>query len=49
MKKSKNLLKKAVESVAVKSAKTACGTASVHFFGQPKEPKNLKQIFKKSK
>ncbi len=49
MKKSTNVLKKAVEAVAVKSAKTACGTASAHFFGQPKEPKNLKQILKKSK
>lgn len=47
MKRSKNVLKKAVEAVAVKSAKTACGTASIHFFGQPKEPKNLKQMLKK--
>lgn len=47
MKKTKNTLKRAVEAVAVKSAKVACGTASLYFFGQPKEPKNLKQILKK--
>lgn len=49
MKISKQKLKKMVEVVALKSAKTACGTASVHFFGQPKEPKNLKTIFKDKK
>lgn len=47
MKKSRNVFKKAVEAVAVKSAKTACGAASTYFFGQPKEPKNLKQMLKK--
>lgn len=46
---SKGVLKKVVKSVAVRSAKIGCGTASIHFFGQPKEPKNLKQILKKSK
>ncbi len=49
MKKTKNVLKRAVEAVAVKSAKTACGAASANFFGQPKEPKNLKQILKQEK
>lgn len=49
MKKSKNVLKIAAKSVAVRSAKIGCGTASLHFFGQPKEPKNLKQLLKKSK
>lgn len=49
MKKSKAMLKKAVEAVAIKSAKTACGAASYNHFGQPKEPKNLKQILKQSK
>ena len=46
MKKSKNVLKKAVEAVAVHSAKVSCGAASLYFFGQPKEPKNLKQMLK---
>ncbi len=46
MKVRKNILKKAVEAVAVKSAKVACSTASAYFFGQPKEPKNLKHILK---
>lgn len=46
MKNSRQKLKKMVEVVAIKSAKTACGTASTYFFGQPKEPKNLKAILK---
>lgn len=49
MKNKKQKLKKIVEVVAIKSAKTACGTASVNFFGQPKEPKNLKAILKNKK
>lgn len=44
----KKTLKKAVEFVAVKSAKMACGTASTNNFGQPKEPAGLKTIFKKN-
>ncbi|GEM_PF-5704012 len=49
MKKSNNVLKRAAKSVVLRSAKIGCESASVHFFGQPKEPKNLKQILKKSK
>lgn len=47
MKDSKQNLKKMVEVIALKSAKLASGTASANFFGQPKEPKNLKSILKK--
>lgn len=45
----KKAFKKAVEFVAVKSAKMACGTASVNLFGQPKEPACLKAILAKKK
>lgn len=44
----KKTLKKAVEFIAVKSARMACGTASTNNFGQPKEPAGLKAIFKKN-
>ncbi len=45
MTNTKKVLKKAVELMAVKSAKTACGTASLNHFAQPKEPKDLKNYF----
>ena len=45
----KKTLKKAVEFVAVKSAKMACGTASTNNFGQPKEPVSLKILMAKKK
>lgn len=47
MKDSKQKLKEMVEVIALKSARLASGTASANFFGQPKEPKNLKSILKK--
>lgn len=42
-------LKKAVEFIAVKSARMACGTASTNNFGQPKEPACLKVLLTKKK
>lgn len=47
MKSMKNHLKKAVEFVAIKSVKIACGTASANHFCQPKEPENIKLITNK--
>lgn len=49
MRNLKQKLKKMVEVVAIRSTKVACGTASINFFGQPKEPKNLKAILNKEK
>lgn len=45
----KTSMKKAVEYIALKSAKFACGTASTNNFGQPKEPAMLKTMLRKSK
>ena len=41
----KKNIKKAVEFLAIKSAKMACGTASTNSFCQTKEPENLKKYF----
>ena len=43
----KKNIKKAVEFLAIKSAKMACGTASTNSFCQKKEPENLKKYFGK--
>lgn len=43
----KNSVKKAVEFLAVRSAKLACGTASQNNFCQTKEPENLKKYLSK--
>ena len=47
MKSAKTRTKKIVKSMAVKSAKAACGTASLHSFCQTKEPASLKKLLKK--
>lgn len=45
----KKTFKRAVEFIAVKSARMACGTASTNNFGQPKEPACLKALMSKKK
>lgn len=40
----KNTMKNTLKKMCVRAGKFACGTASVSFTGQPKEPKNLKAI-----
>lgn len=47
MKAVNSTMKKAVEFLAVKYAKMACGTASANNFCQTKEPANLKAYFEK--
>ncbi len=44
--KVKKTVAKAIAKLALKSAKTACGTASLFGPYQPKEPTNLKNIVK---
>lgn len=46
MKKVKQIAVKVAKTMAVSSAKCACGTASMHLFGQPKEPADLKKMLK---
>lgn len=46
MKKVKQIAVKAAKKMAVVSAKNACGSASFSFFGQPKEPADLKKMLK---
>lgn len=43
----KKSLKKALELIAVKSARIAGGTASANLFAQPKEPAHLKKLLQK--
>lgn len=47
--RAKIIIKKAIEYIALKSAKIACGTASTSNFGQPKEPAMLKTMLRKRK
>lgn len=45
----KNVVKTALKDLSVKASKLACGTASINFCGQPKEPKKLKAILENKK
>lgn len=49
MKKKTRKVKATIENIAVKSAELACGSASLFYFGQPKEPKDLKVILSERK
>lgn len=45
----KKIVKTALKDLSVKASKVACGTASLNFLGQPKEPKKLKAILENKK
>ena len=49
MVKAKGKIKAAIKTLAVKSAKFACGTASTNHFCQTKEPQSVRTYFKKNK
>lgn len=44
--KAKKIVAKALATIALKSAKAACGAASCYGTYQPKEPAALKKMFK---
>ncbi|MBQ3061806.1 MAG: hypothetical protein IJD02_05120 [Lachnospiraceae bacterium] len=43
----KKMVKSTLEKVVVKTAKNACGRASVSIFCQPKEPQSVRTAFEK--